>query len=194
MAETTTLVRDVILRDGSTLRLRPPSSADAERVLAFFAELSESSVYLRFHGFPSLKAELVAPFLDPDWFELGSLIGTLGDGDGETVVALASFVRLRDPVSAEVAFAVADEQQGHGVGTRLLEQLAEAAAEAGIDRFVAEVLPTNTAMLKVFDDAGFVVSRRLEGGTVEVELQLEATGAYRRRLRRDRGRGRSTAG
>src|SRR6266540_763384 len=182
MAETTTLVRDVILRDGSTLRLRPPSSADAERVLAFFAELSESSVYLRFHGFPSLKAELVAPFLDPDWFELGSLIGTLGDGDGETVVALASFVRLRDPVSAEVAFAVADEQQGHGVGTRLLEQLAEAAAEAGIDRFVAEVLPTNTAMLKVFDDAGFVVSRRLEGGTVEVELQLEATGAYRERV------------
>jgi acetyl coenzyme A synthetase (ADP forming)-like protein len=182
VAEAATLLRDVILRDGSTLRLRPPASTDAGRALEFFEGLSESSVYLRFHGFPTLKAELVGPFLDPDWVERGSLIGTLGTGEGERVVALASFVRLRDPATAEVAFAVADELQGHGVGTRLLEQLAEAASDAGIERFVADVLPANRAMLKVFDDAGFSTSRRLEGGTIEVELRIEPTGTYREQV------------
>jgi acetyl coenzyme A synthetase (ADP forming)-like protein len=182
MAGVATLMRDVILRDGSTLRLRPPSPADAEHVLAFFAGLSESSVYQRFHGFPTLRPELVAPFLDPDWSEQGALIGALAGEDDERVVALASFVRLRNPASAEVAFAVADELQGHGVGTRLLEQLAQAAAETGIETFVAEVLPANRAMLRVFDDAGFSVSRHLDGGTFEVELSIAATGTYREQV------------
>src|SRR5947199_3474148 len=112
------LVRDVILRDGSTLRLRPPANVDADRLLAFYQGLSEQSLYLRFHGFPSLSPELVAPLLDPDWSERGALIGTLGEGEAERVVAIANYVRLRAPCCAEVAFAVADELQGHGVGTR----------------------------------------------------------------------------
>jgi acetyl coenzyme A synthetase (ADP forming)-like protein len=173
-------VRDVILRDGSTLRLRPPRAGDLDAVLEFFGALSEQSVYWRFHGFPALTPATVEPFLDPDWEEHGSLIGALsGDGEAERIVALASFVRLRDPSSAEVAFAVADELQGRGVGTRLLEQLAESAADAGISEFVAEVMPDNRAMLSVFADAGFAVSRRLEGGTTEVRLEIQSTETYR---------------
>jgi acetate---CoA ligase (ADP-forming) len=173
-------IRDVILRDGSTLRLRAPHASDVDAVLDFFAGLSDQSLYQRFHGFPSLTAATVAPFVDPDWQERGSLIGELsGADDSEHIVALASFVRLRDPNCAEVAFAVADQLQGHGVGTRLLEQLADYAAVAGIATFVAEVLPANAAMLRVFADAGFAVSRRLEGGTTEVRLAIQPTDAYR---------------
>jgi len=171
--------RDVILRDGSTLRLRAPGADDAGLLLAFFRGLSERSVYLRFHGFPSLSQALVDPFLAPDWQERGSLLGTLGEGDEERAVALASYARLRDPASAEVAFAVADELQGHGAGTRLLEQLAGIASRFGIESFVAEVMSDNRAMLRVFEDAGFGVSRRLDGGTIEVRLEIAPTGAYR---------------
>jgi acetyl coenzyme A synthetase (ADP forming)-like protein len=182
MASPMEMVRDVILRDGSTLRLRPPGAADATEVLGFFRALSEQSTYLRFHGYPAISPELVASFIEPDWQERGSLVGVLGEGEEERVVALASWVRLRARTCAEVAFAVADELQGHGVGTRLLEQLAEAAGQAGIDTFVAEVMPGNQAMLHVFDDAGFAVSRRLEEGTLEVRLEIEPTGAYRERV------------
>jgi hypothetical protein len=45
-------VVDVILRDGSALRLRPPGREDAEALLGFFGGLSEQSRYLRFHGQP----------------------------------------------------------------------------------------------------------------------------------------------
>ena len=168
-------MRDVILRQGGTLRLRPPVAADADAVLAFFAGMSEQSVYRRFHGFPALRRETIQPFLDPDWEERGALIGVFND----EIVALANYVRLRDRTSAEVAFAVADGQQGQGLGTRLLEQLANEAAQRGVSTFVADVLPSNVPMLGVFADAGFAVSRRLEGGTTEVRLEIASTESYR---------------
>ncbi|MDQ3876467.1 MAG: multidrug ABC transporter permease, partial [Actinomycetota bacterium] len=99
---------DVILRDGSTLRLRPPVSGDAKLLVAFFRDLSPQSLFLRFHGMPALGSRLVEPFLDPDWNEVGSLAGTVAEDGGERIVALASYARLRDPAAAEVAFAVAD--------------------------------------------------------------------------------------
>ena len=91
-------------------------------------------------------------------------------------------MRLRDETSAEVAFAVADEHQGRGIGTRLLEQLATRAAATGIERFVAEVLPENAPMLQVFRDAGFEVARELEGGEIEVRFPIAATETFRARV------------
>jgi succinyl-CoA synthetase alpha subunit/RimJ/RimL family protein N-acetyltransferase len=172
------IATDVILRDGSTLRLRAPLAEDADAVLEFFTALSERSRYLRFHGFPAMSPKLVAPFLAPDWEERGALAGWL---EGR-MVALANFVRLRDPRRAEVAFTVADEYQGRGIGTRLLEQLAAHAADAGIEQFIAEVMPENRSMLVVFRDAGFDVSRELEGGSVEVRFPIAPTEHYREQV------------
>jgi len=172
--------RDVILRDGRTLRLRAPRAADADALVAFFSSLTPESVYMRFHGLRTVTAQLVESYLDPDWDETGSLIGTVGD-DGR-IVALASYARLRDPASAEVAFAVSDELQGRGIGTRLLERLAEEAAGHGIESFVAEVLAGNRPMLRVFEDAGFAVTRRLDAGEVEVRFRIAPTEVYRDRV------------
>jgi acetyl coenzyme A synthetase (ADP forming)-like protein len=169
---------DVVLRDGSTMRLRPPGRDDAAALLAFFEGLSDESLYLRFHGHPSVDVRLVEPVLEPDWLERGALVGT----HEERVVAVANYVRLRDPRSAEVAFAVADDFQGRGVGTRLLEQLAAAATGVGIEEFVAEVMPDNTAMLRVFTDAGFETARETVQGTTEVRLSLGPTEALRHRV------------
>ena len=162
---------DVILRDGSTLRLRPPLAADTEALLEFFARLSDRSRYLRFHGFPALGPKLVAPFVDPDWDERGALIGCF---EGR-IVALANYARLRDRRAAECAFTVEDDFQGRGIGTRLLEQLVELAGQVGIQEFVAEVLPENRNMLVVFRDAGFDVVRELESGELEIRFPIAST-------------------
>jgi acetyl coenzyme A synthetase (ADP forming)-like protein len=169
---------DVILRDGSTLRLRKPLAEDADALLAFFADLSERSRYLRFHGFPAFGPQLVGPALEPDWDDRGALLGSL---DGR-IVALANWVRLRDPRVAEVAFTVDDRVQRRGIGTRLLERLAARAAEAGIEEFVAEVLHENDAMLAVFRDAGFAISRVLDGGELEIRFPIAPTTNYRERV------------
>ncbi len=173
---------DVILRDGSTLRLRPPARDDSEALVSFFAELSNQSLYLRFHGHPLVDSHLVAPDLEPDWAERGALVGAAATEDGERVVALASYVRLREHEVAEVAFAVADGYQGRGIGPRLLERLAARAAEQGITRFVAEVIADNRPMLRVFSEAGFSVSRTLSGGVVEVTFPIAPTADFAARV------------
>ena len=162
---------DVILRDGSTLRLRAPAREDADALAAFFTGLSERSFYLRFHGIRPVDDDLVRHFLDPDWQDRGVLIGELDD----RIVAVAEYMRLRDERAAEAAFAVADELQGRGIGTRLLERLAAIAAEQGIERFVAEVMPENRAMLGVFEGAGLEVTRELDGGEFEVRFPIAPT-------------------
>ena len=167
---------DVILRDGATLRLRAPAKEDAGALAAFLTGLSERSFYMRFHGIRRVDDSLVRHFLEPDWQERGVLVGELDD----RIVAVAEYMRLRDESAAEAAFAVADEHQRRGIGTRLLEQLALRAAEAGIERFVAEVLPENRAMLGVFDGTGLEVTRELDGGEFEVRFPIAPTERYMR--------------
>ena len=160
------------------MRFRSPGRPDAPGLLAFFRGLSDRSLYLRFHGHPSVDEQLIEPVLAPDWIERGALVGTKED----RIVAVANYVRLRDLRTAEVAFAVADDLQGRGIATRLLEQLAPVAGSVGIEEFVAEVMLDNTAMLRVFADAGFETTRETVLGTAEVHLSLGATETLRTRV------------
>jgi len=169
---------DVILRDGSTMRLRAPVEADVPALVAFFAALSVRSRFLRFHGLALAGDRFVRTLVAPDWAEKGSLIGVMGEPGEERVVAVGNYVRLRDPRTAEAAFAVADDFQRKGIGTRLLEQLAQRAATHGIEAFIAEVLPENQVMLSVFENIGFKATRVLDGGVVEVRFSIEPTERY----------------
>jgi acetate---CoA ligase (ADP-forming) len=162
---------DVVLRDGGTLRLRPPKAADSADLLEFFAALSDRSRYLRFHGIRRVDETLVAPFIDETDSNVRALLGTL---DGR-VVALASYTLLPGSDTAEMAFAVADHEQGRGIGTRLLEQLARRARRDGISQFVAEVMAENRQALGVFADAGFELAQEFEHGEVELRFPVDST-------------------
>jgi acetyl coenzyme A synthetase (ADP forming)-like protein len=169
---TTEAREDVVLQDGSTLRLRPTTILDEAALIDFFRGLSAETLHLRFQGGVTVDDRLVARFLQSDSESL-SLVGELADSEGTArVVALGTFVRLRDRSRAEVAFVVADELQRRGIGSRLLERLAVHARVESIERFVAQVLPENAAMLGVFGDTGFEVTRRQFDGVVEVEFDL----------------------
>jgi RimJ/RimL family protein N-acetyltransferase/predicted CoA-binding protein len=171
------LVRDVLLRDGWTLRLQTPMPVDFEDIRAFYDGLSEDSRYLRFHGFgrtdAAARADAEASGVDR--------LALIGRHEGR-VVAVASYDGLREPGVAEVAFAVADEDQRRGIGMRMLEQLAALAAERGTHRFVAEVVGRNELMLGVFEHAGFAVRRRGSDGEVMVSLDITLTKALQDRI------------
>jgi acyl-CoA synthetase (NDP forming)/RimJ/RimL family protein N-acetyltransferase len=171
------LVRDVLLRDGLALRLQIPTPADFDDVKEFFDGLSFESRYLRFHG--SGRSEIAARVA----VQAGGVDRvTLIARSGGRVVAVAGFDGLREPGVAEVAFAVADGFQGRGVGTRMLEQLAEIAADRGITRFDAEVMSGNNAMVGVFEGAGFAVRRRGWVGELTVSLDITPSEAVRERI------------
>jgi len=171
------LVRDVILRDGTPLRLRAPTPADYDDIKAFYDGLSEDSLYTRFHG--SVRTEGPARSdAEADGDMRVVLIGWRAD----RVVASGSYDRLREPAVAEVAFTVADDFQGRGVATRILEQLADIGAEQGIARFDAEVMDTNQAMLAVFNRAGFGVRSRLDFDELLVSLDIQPTEAVQEKI------------
>jgi acetyl coenzyme A synthetase (ADP forming)-like protein len=149
-------------------------------VLAFFGTLSDESRYKRFHGARKVDATVVLSWLDPDWTERGVLAGFLED----EVVALADYRRLDGTDAAEVAFVVADADQGRGIGTRLLEQLAVRAREHGITEFVAEVMPANAGAARVFADTGFELTRELDGGELELRFPIAPTGELELRVER----------
>src|SRR6185437_15421156 len=128
------------------MRLSQPTRDDRDAIMALIRRLSPTSLYHRYRGLPVLDDRLIAGYLDADGDARGALIG-VRDG---LVVAMGTYDRLRDPEMAEVAFLVDDPLHGRGVGTRLLEQLAEIAVAAGIRRFVAEVSADNHGMLDVF--------------------------------------------
>jgi acetate---CoA ligase (ADP-forming) len=159
---------DVVLRDGSTVHVRPVRATDAPAVRAFFEHLSPRSIALRFFcGFPDLdRAVRWATDVDQHRY---SLIAT-SSADGR-VVAHAGWEREPDhPERAEIAFAIADAMQHNGLGTILLGQLIEAADQAGVAVLSAEVLPQNQRMLHVFRDSGFPLTTRTLPGVILVEL------------------------
>ena len=107
-------------------------------------------------------------------------------GDPELIVGHALFARdgERPP---EVAFEVADEWQGRGLGTLLLGRLAALARAQGFDTLTAVVLPANRAMIQVFRDSGLDVRVHAQPGELQVDIttDLEA-GARQRFEERDR--------
>ena len=76
------------------------------------------------------------------------------------------------PGQAEIAFMVVDDYQGQGIGTILMRHLAALARDAGLKELIAEVLPENTAMLKVFRKFGFGTDSKREPRVVHLVLQL----------------------
>ena len=139
-----------MLRDGRTAHLRPITADDAERLVAFYEEVSAQSKYFRFFApMPHLSDKDVARFTQVDHRERVAFVLTVA----ERIIAVGRY-ELTNPGEAEVAFLVQDAHQGRGIGLLLLEHLAQAAREHDIHRFVAEVLPDNQRMLQVFHEAG----------------------------------------
>lgn len=163
---------DVVLRDGTTAHLRPIGPSDAEELQRFHTGQSETSIYLRFFTFKSkLTARELARFTQVDHVNRVAMIVMRGN----QIIGIGRYDRLDDPAEAEVAFNIADNTQGKGAGSILLEHLAAAARENGIERFSAEVLPENRKMLTVFAEAGYEVKRKFDDGVVMLEFPIDPT-------------------
>ena len=167
------------LSDDRTLRIRAIREDDAPALIEGFKQLSRESVRLRFHDIrKALTPKEIEFFVSPDFDGHVALVGSVDDGDGEEAVATARYIRgdSSAPMSAEVAFVVADQYQGFGIGTHMFRHLAGIARRHGIERFEADVLPENQAMMTVFRRGGYPVSKVHKGDLVHVTIDLSGQG------------------
>jgi acyl-CoA synthetase (NDP forming)/GNAT superfamily N-acetyltransferase len=173
----------VLLRDGQVAHLRPISADDRELLVDFYAQVSAESKYLRFFApMPELSARDVVRFTNVDHVDRVAFVLTVAN----KMIAVARWDRIppeeavasggdADVVEAEVAFLVQDAHQGRGIAQLLLEHLAQAGRERGVDRFVADVLPENRRMISTFRDAGYHVDGGLRDGVMRLVFPIDST-------------------
>ncbi len=167
---------EVLLRDGSKVRLRPIRPDDTDAWLFLFSRLSPRTIYMRFHHVIAEVTRAEAEtYTNIDYENNFALVAILGEPPDQRIIAIGRFARLANPERAEVAFLVEDSHQGRGISTHLLEHLAIAAREKGIHVFEAEVLSENRDMMEVFQDFGFTVDAKYAEGTFHVVFPIEHT-------------------
>ncbi|MFI7646274.1 GNAT family N-acetyltransferase [Micromonospora sp. NPDC049460] len=166
---------DVLLSDGTTVQLRPIRPSDGPGIVAMHSRFSERTRYLRyFSPYPRIPERDLHRFVNVDHRDREAFVVLAGD----RIVAVGRYERLGpDAPEAEVAFVVEDAYQGRGIGSVLLEHLADAARRTGIANFVAEVLPANGAMLRVFSDFGYQLQRQFADGVVHLTFPIAPTDA-----------------
>jgi RimJ/RimL family protein N-acetyltransferase len=160
------------LRDGRRVEIRALRPDDRAALLAAVARSSAQSLYRRFF---EIKRHFTEPeiefFLNVDFVDHVALVAVAEENGQPVVIGGARYVAVK-PGKAEVAFALIDEYQGHGIGAALLRHLAAIARNAGLEEVIAEVLPDNLPMLKVFEKSGFPMSRKHDFQAVHVSLRL----------------------
>src|SRR5215472_3777985 len=172
---------DVVLRDGSTVRVRAAWPDDRDAMERFLSGLSEESRIFRFFTAVSDLSWAARRFAEVDHRERHSLVALQG-ADGEIVGH--GFYALEKPGQAEVALEVADRLQGMGLGTILLGHLAAHGAAQGITTFSAEVMGENHRMLSVFRESGFPITVRASYGSMQVLFPTELSAEARERFER----------
>lgn len=165
----------VVLGNGDTVFIRPLTTDDRPALAAFHKRQSSDSIYRRyFSPKPELSDKELLHFTDVDMVDRAALVVESHD----EFIAWASYERWAGRNEAEAAFMVGDDHQGAGIATLLLEHLAAIARSNGIERFTAEVLGDNRAMLAVFAKAGWPLQRRFDSGVVDLDWELADTDQF----------------
>jgi acyl-CoA hydrolase/RimJ/RimL family protein N-acetyltransferase len=158
--------RTVTLKNGVKVMIRPARAADAGALQGLFHRLSEDDVYTRFfRRLRSLSFRELQTLCNVNHETEVAFLAVTGPRENEEVIGSACYFLSPTTNLAEVAFMVAPEFQGAGLGTALQARLREYAMSRGVRGFVAEILPRNTRMLRLAARApGTMTTSRDEDG------------------------------
>ena len=161
-----------LLRNGRRIEIRALRPGDRADLVAAVGRTSARSLYRRFFGLKRYFSEKeIDFFLNIDFANHVALVAVVREGGRPAIVGGGRYVVVR-PGTAEVAFTVVDQYQGQGIGAALMRHLTALARDAGLKELIAEVLPDNISMLKVFEKSGLDLDKRQEDGVVHVSLKL----------------------
>lgn len=169
----------VVLRDGSTVTVRPLVSGDESAIAAWFEGLGPETRYARFlAGVTTLNERTRSELARVDHRDREALTAVAADG---AVVGIARYARLPEPGTAEVAVAVADRWRGRGVASLLLRRITARARAEDIHCLTALCLRSNTAILRLLGRLGPMTTAASTPGVVEVRIDLRGTSTAARR-------------
>jgi ribosomal protein S18 acetylase RimI-like enzyme len=161
------------LRDGRWLIIRAFAPEDAAGLGTAVDRTSAQTLYRRFftvkRHFSKRETDF---FFNVDFVDHVALVAEAEEAGKPTIVGAGRYVVVA-PGRAEVAFMVIDAYQSQGIGKALLRHLIAIARAAELRELIAEVLPENGPMLKVFETSGLRVGTTRDAEVVHVTLALD---------------------
>jgi len=167
--------RQLKLRDGSGVRIRPIRPDDAPRLQEFHSRLSGDTVYQRFFAIVKrLPADWARDLATVDYRQRLALVVEAYAGGEWVLIAVGRYDATGEADTVEVAFVVQDSWQNRGLGTTVFEEILQAATARSYLRFRAYVLADNRRMLDLITRCTRVESRNTELGVTELVFMLDA--------------------
>ena len=167
--------RDLRVRDGREVRVRPTRTSDTGAMRELFHRLSEDDVRTRFfQNLKSLTDKAAQHLCSVDYEGEMAFAAVVGPPEHERIVGTSSYYLNPATGLADVGYMVDPDWQGTGLGGTLHERMIEYARARGIAGFSADVLATNRAMLRVFQRAGHAVALGpTDDGVREVTIRFK---------------------
>ena len=156
------------------VRFRPIRPSDEEDMRRLFYRFSDEAVYYRY--FSTLQAmphTRMQTYVNVDWNQVMSIVGVIGAPGEGAIIAEARYLLDPDGQWAEVAFVVDESYQRLGISTYLFQLLVRLARERSLKGFWADVLSTNTAMIKIFKNSGMKIVMTTADGLCHVRIPFE---------------------
>jgi acyl-CoA hydrolase/GNAT superfamily N-acetyltransferase len=167
-------LEDTIEVDGQTITIRPAKPVDERRIQEHYYKLDKNDIFKRFfHEKTSFNTSDVESKSQIDYIKDLTLIGVVGEAGFGRIVAVAEYLLLLDSNMAEVAFTVAKEFQGKGLGILFLHKLAEAAREHGIAGLVAYTAQHNQAMIRLFKKLPYKIKTSFDGEALSLSCKFD---------------------
>jgi RimJ/RimL family protein N-acetyltransferase len=173
------LERDLTLKDGSVVHIRPIRPDDATRLEDLYGRLSRHTAYQRFFAIMKRLPPDWARFLaNVDYQQRLALVVEARTGVDVELVGVGRYEPTDEKDTVEVAFVIQDAWQSRGLGTILFNDLLQAAAARSFRRFRAYVLADNARMLDLITRFTRIESRTSEQGVTELVFTLPSAPAY----------------
>jgi GNAT superfamily N-acetyltransferase len=172
MSETPNYTARELLRDGSPIEIRALRPEDEADMLAAIGQTSAQSLQRRFFVMKRHFSDKErAFFMNIDFKDHVAIVALADEADRKAIVGGGRYI-VFEPGRAEMAFVVIDTWQGRGIGSILMRHLVEIARDAGLKELIAEVLPENAAMIKVFGKFGFSPGSRRDPQVIHLARKL----------------------
>jgi RimJ/RimL family protein N-acetyltransferase len=178
MSNVATYLAKEALKDGNAVTIRAMRPDDKERLVKAFLHLQPQTIRTRFFYPKKTLSEDDLRWLDD--ISHGNhvgLVATVPSGGEELIIGEGSYAVLGP--TAEIGFTVAEDWQGRGIASRLLQHLASIARDRAVAEFEAYVLQENEPMLAVFRRSGLSMTTRYAEGVLHVTLVLDSPAAPR---------------
>ena len=161
------------LRDGTQVLLRPIRPEDEPIEAELIENLSEESKRFRFfYVIKDITHDMLVRFCNIDYDREMAIIAEYTDSSGKRRnVGVGRLIMDPWRRRGEFAVVVADDFQGKGLGTKLVDMLIQIADEKGLETIYGIVMPENTRMIELCRKMGFDIRYTPEEVIVELNLR-----------------------